>query len=76
MIYTIAATGQAYSGNGKSVRSAELRSEITQFLDAEFAAHLGNIRSYDPPPGKVFGLGQPANTHGAPSYAPLARTRS
>jgi len=40
-----------------SITSADLDTEIVAFLDQELAAHLGFIKSYDPPPDKVFNAG-------------------
>src|SRR2546423_3142683 len=42
--------------NGE-VDAAALRDEITDFLSAELAVHLEDIKSYNPPPDKVLGAG-------------------
>jgi hypothetical protein len=39
------------------VDAASLRAEVTAFLTTEMAAHLGDIKSYDPAPDKVFNAG-------------------
>jgi hypothetical protein len=39
------------------VKTSDLRAEVTDFLTKELAAHLGDIKSFDPPPGKVLGAG-------------------
>src|SRR5260370_41460231 len=40
-----------------TVNAASLRDEVTDFLTTEMAAHLGDIKSYDPAPDKVFNAG-------------------
>lgn len=50
-------SGPAPSSKPEIVRVSDLDNEITKFLDAEFTAHLSNIKSYDPQPDKVLGLG-------------------
>jgi hypothetical protein len=42
---------------GAAVDAAALREEVTSFLTAELSAHLADIRSLDPPPGRVLGAG-------------------
>jgi hypothetical protein len=39
------------------VETSSLNKEITDFLDKEMAAHLNDIKSYDPAPDKVFAAG-------------------
>jgi hypothetical protein len=39
------------------IETSPLDKEITAFLDKEMAAHLGEIKSYDPAPDKVFNAG-------------------
>ena len=39
-----------------TVRTADLRSEVDDFLARELAAHLGAIKSLDPPPERVLGV--------------------
>lgn len=39
------------------VDTSSLNKEVTDFLDQEMAAHLNNIKSYDPAPSKVFAAG-------------------
>lgn len=39
------------------VKTSDLRAEVTDFLTKELAAHLSDIKSLDPPPGKVLGAG-------------------
>jgi hypothetical protein len=53
-IYSVAQTQPAHS---QSVKSADLDAEVTDFLSQELALHLADIKSYDPPPGKVLGGG-------------------
>jgi hypothetical protein len=40
-----------------TVETSSLNKEITDFLDQEMAAHLNEIKSYDPAPDKVFSAG-------------------
>jgi hypothetical protein len=40
-----------------TINTSSLDQEITAFLDQEMASHLGNIKSYDPAPEKVFNAG-------------------
>ncbi len=53
-IYSAAQIQPAIS---RSVRSAELDTEVKEFLSKELALHLADIKSYDPPPDKVLGGG-------------------
>src|SRR2546421_4323267 len=39
------------------IETSSLDREITDFLDKEMLAHLDDIKSYNPPPDKVFALG-------------------
>jgi hypothetical protein len=39
------------------IDAAVVRDEVTDFLAKEMAAHLSDIKSYDPPPNKVFNAG-------------------
>ena len=65
-----------------NVSASALRGEVTDFLGAELAAHLGDIKSYDPPPDRVLGAGSTgeytwgtfANALGA--YAELTGART
>jgi hypothetical protein len=67
---------------GETVDAPALRDEIKDFIGAELAAHLSDIRSYDPPPDKVLGAGSSgeytwgtfANALGA--YAELSGQRT
>jgi hypothetical protein len=40
-----------------TVKTADLRAEVTDFLAKELAAHLSDIKSLNPPPDKVLGAG-------------------
>src|SRR5215217_6274426 len=42
---------------GGTVDAAALGEEVRQFLGAEVAAHLADIKSLDPPPARVLGAG-------------------
>lgn len=42
---------------GGTVEAAALRAEVEDFLGAELAAHLADIKTYDPPPERVLGAG-------------------
>jgi hypothetical protein len=42
---------------GGTVDAAALGDEVREFLGAEVAAHLADIKSLDPPPGRVLGAG-------------------
>src|ERR1700704_5755418 len=58
-------TGSLWVCNAQPARSVApaiverslLDREITDFLDKEMAAHLNDIKSYDPAPDKVFAAG-------------------
>ena len=39
------------------VEASVVRDEVTDFLATEIAAHLSDIRSYEPPPDRVFAAG-------------------
>jgi hypothetical protein len=39
------------------VQTSDLDAEVTNFLGKELAAHLADIKSYNPPPDKVLGAG-------------------
>jgi len=39
------------------IEASVVRDQVTDFLTMEVAAHLGNIKSYEPAPDKVFGAG-------------------
>src|ERR1700704_1458718 len=39
----------------KTIKTADLRVEVTDFLSKELAVHLGNIRTLEPPPDRVVG---------------------
>ena len=45
------------SGEGAAVNAAALGKEVKDFLGAELAAHLSDIKSLDPVPGRVLGAG-------------------
>lgn len=38
----------------KEISTAELKSEVRDFMAREIAAHFGNIKTLDPPPDRVF----------------------
>ena len=40
-----------------TIAASSLDSEVRDFLDRELTAHLDEIKSYDPAPGKVFNAG-------------------
>ena len=48
---------KATSKEGASVDAAALGKEVKDFLAAELAAHLADIKSLDPPPRSVLGAG-------------------
>jgi hypothetical protein len=48
---------QTQPSPSRNVKSEELNTEVKGFLQKELALHLGDIRSYDPPPDKVLGGG-------------------
>ncbi|HEY0406516.1 MAG TPA: hypothetical protein VGC89_12370, partial [Pyrinomonadaceae bacterium] len=39
------------------MKTSDLDAEVTNFLGKELAAHLADIKSYNPPPDKVLGAG-------------------
>jgi hypothetical protein len=45
------------AANAAQVDAAVLRDEVTDFLTKEVGAHLSDIKSYEPPPDKVFAAG-------------------
>jgi hypothetical protein len=47
----------ARSPSPATVATSSLNKEITDFLDKEMAAHLNDIKTYDPAPDKVFAAG-------------------
>jgi hypothetical protein len=51
------ARAEAAPRAGGTVDAAALRAEVADFLGAELAAHLADIKSYDPPPDRVLGAG-------------------
>lgn len=48
---------KAGPGQGTTVDAAALGDEVREFLGAEVAAHLADIKSLDPPPRSVLGAG-------------------
>src|ERR1700716_2097431 len=66
----------------QSVSTTDLNTDVTGFLEKEMAAHIGDIKSYDPAPEKVVGAGSTGeytwgtfmNAVGA--YAALSGNRS
>src|SRR6185295_18308014 len=44
------------SAQARTVTTASLREEVNTFLGKELAAHLGAIKSLDPPPDRVLGV--------------------
>jgi hypothetical protein len=53
-----ASNAQPARSNASSIiETSTLNKEITDFLDHEMAAHLDDIKSYDPPPDKIFAAG-------------------
>jgi hypothetical protein len=54
--YLPAAPAQT-TGPPATVETSSLNAEVRSFLDAEMAAHLNDIKSYDPAPDKVFNAG-------------------
>src|SRR5436190_4693068 len=44
----------APSSQASSIPASALDTEVRDFLEKEVLAHLDEIKSYDPPPGKVF----------------------
>jgi len=53
----LVAHAQPASSGPSIVEASSLNKEITDFLDKEMAAHLSEIKSYDPAPDKVFNAG-------------------
>ncbi|HEX8146806.1 MAG TPA: hypothetical protein VF591_06475 [Pyrinomonadaceae bacterium] len=49
--------GATASNQGETVDASALREEVTNFLGAEVAAHLSDVKSLDPPPERVLGAG-------------------
>jgi hypothetical protein len=47
-------TQTARSAKPAAVAASSLNGEITDFLDKEVLAHLDEIKSYDPAPGRIF----------------------
>src|ERR1700674_581443 len=45
------------SADSAVVKTADLDSEVVNFLSKELALHLADIKTYDPPPDKVLGGG-------------------
>src|SRR6266404_2457284 len=45
------------SSLSQGINTAQFDAEVMAFLQQEMAAHLSDIKSYDPAPGKVFGAG-------------------
>src|SRR5256885_2172709 len=39
----------------KTIKTADLRAEVTDFLSKELAAHFAEIKTLDPPPERVVG---------------------
>ncbi len=46
----------AASAQGNTIKTADLRDEVNDFLGRELAAHLGAISTLDPPPDRVLGV--------------------
>jgi hypothetical protein len=65
-----------------TVKTSDLDAEVTNFFSKELAAHLADIKSYNPPPDKVLGAGSSGEyTWGTfmsalGSYAELSGTRT
>jgi hypothetical protein len=51
------AQGSAAPRVDETVDAAALREDVADFLGAELAAHLADVKSYDPPPDRVLGAG-------------------
>src|SRR5262245_43245703 len=45
----------APAGTVPTVNTAELRTEVDDFLGKELGAHLADIKTFDPPPQRVVG---------------------
>lgn len=54
---TTGASPQSNSPTASSIEREALRAEVSQFLNRELNAHLGEISSLDPPPKRVQGAG-------------------
>jgi len=60
MLLVVLPVTQAQTAHGStptSIDAATLRDEVTNFLTTEMAAHLNDIKSYEPAPDKVFAAG-------------------
>jgi hypothetical protein len=51
------ASAQPARSNPSTIETSALNNEITDFFTQEMSAHLLEIKSYDPPPDKVFNAG-------------------
>ncbi|HEV7373146.1 MAG TPA: hypothetical protein VGN95_00355 [Pyrinomonadaceae bacterium] len=58
-LLTLSAAAQSRTSapTSTTVKTADLRAEVTDFLSKELAAHLGDIKSLNPQPDKVLGAG-------------------
>src|SRR5947207_7258304 len=73
---------QTNRSSASFIETSSLNKEINDFFDQEMAAHLNDIKSYDPPPDRVFAAGTTGeytwgsfmNAVGA--YASLRETRT
>jgi hypothetical protein len=54
---SVCSVAQTQPSLSQKVRSTELDTEVKDFLQKELALHLADIKSYEPPPAKVFGGG-------------------
>lgn len=54
---SVSSAQPARSSEPSIIKVSALNDEVTNFLDREVAAHLDDIKSYDPSPGKVFNAG-------------------
>src|SRR6266404_3548849 len=52
-----AASAHARSPAPTTIETSSFDKEVTDFFTQEMTAHLNEIKSYDPPPDKVFGAG-------------------
>ena len=72
----------AHSSARANLEVASLDTEVIAFLDQEMAAHLGDIKTYDPPPDKVFNAGATGEytwgsfMNGVGAYAELTGKRT
>ena len=60
MLLVVLPVTQAQTAHGSaptSIAAGTLRDEVTNFLTTEMAAHLNDIKSYEPAPDKVFAAG-------------------